>query len=156
MKKVLLFLTLLFALPVFSQTDTIISKSGKTIIGTITLVNDNNIFYNTKKSEGNYIGLDEVSYYSKSGKPTTLSKSINSKEAKLYIPEESKVSRKGKGFIIASGVSLIASGVLSIINSTANPTTSTDVNTIKNRSIAQGGFIILAGTLLSIGISFTF
>ncbi|WP_317898049.1 S1C family serine protease [Aurantibacillus circumpalustris] len=51
-----------------SQTDTIFKKDGDLIFCTITYVNNNNIFYNTKRSEGNYISHDDVKYYSKNGK----------------------------------------------------------------------------------------
>lgn len=51
-----------------SQTDTIVSNNGKKVIGAITLVNDNNIFYKDKKGFGGYIKLSEVSYYTQLGR----------------------------------------------------------------------------------------
>lgn len=166
MKKIFLCLTLLLSLTSFAQTDTIISKSGKTIIGTITLVNDNNIFYNTKKSDGEYIGLSEVSYYSKSGKGKTsivpnAIVATKTQGVDFHLQEDTKVQKKGKGLIVASGVCLIAAGTISLINTNATPPS--DIEDIKNfnkmaknRTMAQGAFIVLAGAFLAVGVSFTF
>jgi hypothetical protein len=50
----------------FSQElpDTILTKTEELIICKITLVNDDNVFYNTKKKKGSYVNLSEVIYHS--------------------------------------------------------------------------------------------
>lgn len=63
---ILLFLTISFCCQ--SQKDTIFKRGGSIIVCSITFVNDNNIFYNTKKTKGDYISLSEVKFYSQDGK----------------------------------------------------------------------------------------
>ncbi len=67
------YIYILFALiPIFinaqSFPDTIFKKDNKIICCKITLVNNDNIFYNDKKSDGQFISLSLISKYSQNGK----------------------------------------------------------------------------------------
>lgn len=61
--KRFLFLFLWPAL-LFPQADSIFTKDGSVIIGTITLVNDQSIFYNNKKEPSGYLPLSKVARFS--------------------------------------------------------------------------------------------
>ncbi len=67
--KIIIFLSffLAFSLSLKSQTDTIFKKNGETITCTITLINDKNIFYKDKHSDGKYISLEIITNYSQNG-----------------------------------------------------------------------------------------
>lgn len=69
MKNVILFIfiTLLQPFHLFSQKDTIFRKDGKIIPCTITLINENSIFYKDKKDFGDEILLDKLNFFSQSG-----------------------------------------------------------------------------------------
>lgn len=73
--------------------DTIITKKGKIIICTITLINDQNIFYNYKKRKkvySDYISLDEVNHYSSSNA------SVHQAEIQKEDSTKTKVNRLSK------------------------------------------------------------
>jgi hypothetical protein len=52
----------------FAQKDTVFTQSGGSIPCSITFVNSNNIFYNTKSSDGNMIEMFKVKAFSQNGK----------------------------------------------------------------------------------------
>lgn len=63
------FLILIFLFPLFSysQNDTIFTKEGKVIVGQITLINDQNVFYMNKKGYEETVHLSKTNYYVKGG-----------------------------------------------------------------------------------------
>lgn len=66
MKKLIPLLFFVYTLN--AQKDTIFKDTGDRIICTITFVNNNNIFYDTKKSSGEMISVKNVATYSQNGK----------------------------------------------------------------------------------------
>jgi len=94
MTKVIFFSFFFCTFLLQGQTDTIFKKDSEIIICFITYVNDNNIFYNTKKVNGKYISVDEVQYYSQNGKrakpssPQIKKEELNTKDS-LIVPKDS-------------------------------------------------------------------
>lgn len=159
----------------FSQSDSIITTNNKIIIGTITLVNDNNIFYTDSKGNGENIQLVDVAYYSKSGKRKTVS-AFSLKSQRDSIQTEHKIqdmnvkTHKIKGSLIVAGASIVAGSVLNLIVLNAKPPAQT-----KNQSLAQYGKTLdvfaanqktklqaahicygVAGVALIVGVAFNF
>jgi S1-C subfamily serine protease len=68
MSKIIFLVLFLSTFKLVAQNDTIFKKDGNLIIGTITYVNENNIFYDLKKNKGDYISVQSVEEYSMNGK----------------------------------------------------------------------------------------
>ncbi len=96
MKKNTLFLLLFISIIGTAQNDTIYKKGGTKIICTITLVNDNNIFYEDKKDNGYNINLSEVEQYTYKGKTVVLSQCFPINKSTGQIEIKNKVLIEGK------------------------------------------------------------
>ena len=67
MSRVLLLLFILVAFSMGSQTDTIFKKDKQVIVGRITVVNTNKIFYMDRDEIGRFVELNKVNFYSRNG-----------------------------------------------------------------------------------------
>ncbi|MGQ0827423.1 MAG: hypothetical protein ACT4ON_03400 [Bacteroidota bacterium] len=162
-----------------SQTDSIFTNSGKIVLGTITLVNDNNIFYTDKKGNGNHIDLVNVNHYIKSGKSNIpYQKELNSVKRDSIKTEiairksetKNKSSDINSASFVIAGVSFIAGSVLSFIannksvplsnnysNTTAYQKAVDDhATTVKNYKNISSIFYGLGGVCMIIGVAFNF